>query len=193
MWCAISSGKAGPVKKLKKAPIVNLSLGEVAAECKRLVIVCSIKPTDGASSLMSHCIPRGRITLHSWCSAQKWIFSSLTPKWRWGTLIKWWSNHIIWWWINDEPDDISRGRMLVTIMVIELGQRALLVGGGRPFDSANGATRLLSWWWSVIMIIIVIEMIIIIAIANGATRLLSSWWSGLCLWCDHGHLSIIVT
>ena len=45
---------------------------------------------------------------------------------------------------DDEPDDISRGRMLVTIVVIELGQRALLVGGDRPFDSANGATRLLS-------------------------------------------------
>ena len=59
-WCAISSGKCGPVKKLKKAPIVNLSLGEVTAECKRLVIVCSIKPTGGASSLMSHCIPRGQ-------------------------------------------------------------------------------------------------------------------------------------
>ena len=59
--CAISLGKCGPVKKLKKAPIVNLSLGEVAAECKRLVIVCSIKPTGGASSLMSHCIPRDRI------------------------------------------------------------------------------------------------------------------------------------
>ena len=53
---------------------------------------------------------------------------------------------------DDESDDISRGRMLVTIVVIELGQRALLVGGGRPFDSANGATRLLSWWRSVIMI-----------------------------------------
>ena len=91
-------GQMWPCQKLKKAPIVNLSLGEVTAECKRLVIVCSIKPTGGASSLMSHCIPRGRITLHFWCSAQQWIFSSLTPKWRCKTLIKWWSWWWWWWW-----------------------------------------------------------------------------------------------